>query len=112
MLYNQSTGRSTLRLCPIEEVSPGDTILPSLVVMTRKRDGRFKSRLVGCGNFDDTLSPESTYSSTADGSFWRLLLILSVMLGWSVVGIDVSEAITQSEDKDLDESGRLRTVVL
>ena len=102
MLWNDSTGRATLRLTPVENVGPNDTVLPSLVVLTRKRDGRYKSRLVGCGNFDDSLSPDATYSSAADGAYWRLLLLICILLRWTVVGIDVSEAFTQADPKDAE----------
>ena len=60
----------------MSDVRDTDVLLPSLVILTRKRDGRLKTRLVGCGNFDDSLTPEATYSSTADGMLWRLLLVL------------------------------------
>ena len=53
MLQNESTGHSTLVLRKLHDLKSTDVVLPSLVVMTRKRDGRFKSRLVGCGNFED-----------------------------------------------------------
>ena len=53
-----------------------------------------------CGNFDDSLSPEATYSSAVDGNMWRLLLVLVILLRWSAVGIDVSEAFTQSDEKN------------
>ena len=93
--------RGVVKLVPVSDVSNQDIILPSLVIMTRKRDGRLKSRLVACGNFDTgNLDCTATYSSTVDGSFWRLLLVLSVLMQFSVVGIDVSEAFTQANAKD------------
>ena len=92
--------RGTLELLPISEVKPGDVVLPSLVVLTRKRDGRLKSRLVGCGNYDSSLEVSDVYSSTADQNYWRLLLTLTVLLSWTAVGIDVSEAFTQSDAKE------------
>ena len=96
--------RGTLELLPISEVKPGDVVLPSLVVLTRKRDGRLKTRLVGCGNYDSSLEVSDVYSSTADQNYWRLLLTLTVLMSWTAVGIDVSEAFTQSDAKDTSAS--------
>ena len=110
MLSGSDGKRPTLALKHVKDVLSTDTVLPSLVVLTRKRDSRLKTRLVGCGNFDQSLAPDLTYSSTADTNHWRLFLVLAILLHWTVVGIDISEAFTQSDLKEPDASGK-RTFV-
>ena len=92
--------KDTLQLKLLEDVKAGDTVIPSLVIYTRKRSGRLKTRLVGCGNFQSSLPTDAVYSSTVDGAFWRLMLIIAIQLGWTAVTVDVSEAFTQSDSKD------------
>ena len=100
MLYNPATKRATLELAKISEVKKEDIIIPSLVVLSEKRDKRMKSRLVGCGNFDPTVDASSAYSSTVDQSFFRMFIVLAVLLGWSIGTLDICEAFCQADEKD------------
>lgn len=44
-------GTDVVRVADVGDVRPEDELLPALIVLSVKPDGRFKSRLVACGNF-------------------------------------------------------------
>jgi len=74
-----------------------DEVLPSLLVLTRKSDGRFKARLVACGNFQTALHTD-TYASVADHSHWLATLTSATASGMEMALLDVSVAFLQTDD--------------
>ena len=92
--------REILGLKKVEDLTPEDEVIPSIAILALKPDGRIKCRLVACGNFQQDVDQEACYSSAVDAMFWRLLLIIAIQAGWTVCGIDVSEAFTQADRKD------------
>ena len=75
-------------------------ILPGMWVMRRKRtpDGiikKFKSRYTVQGDLQET--DEETYSPVVAWSTIRVLLIVSLMLGWKTCSIDFSNAFVQAK---------------
>ena len=78
-----------------EEKGTPVEFLPSKLVFTKKpgkKGGRYKVRWVICGNFEQKKDDESTYSSGADASALRLLLVAASMFQWSAGTIDVKTA--------------------
>jgi hypothetical protein len=79
--------QGTHRVITRSDVPRGSQILPSKWVLTRKRDGRFKARLVALGNRETVL--ENLYSPTVDAFTLRFVIALAINLGWSLRGYDV-----------------------
>jgi hypothetical protein len=86
----------TLAVASIKDLSPGDELLPSLIVLTRKSSGRAKARLVACGNFQTSLSSE-TFASVVAHESWMLLLVTCLVHGGRMAMLDISTAFLQSE---------------
>lgn len=100
--------RGVVRLVSPSEVSQCDEILPCLVVLTRKQDGTFKSRIVACGNFQKVLTSE-TYAGVISHDAWLSLVALMVASRrFEMVSVDVSQAFLQTEERD-QNSSRKRT---
>ncbi len=74
------------------ELRRGDEIIPSVVVYTRKRNGRYKARLVALGNLQRHLSEAEIFSPTVSHAAVRYLLVESAANGWKLEQIDISNA--------------------
>ena len=85
---------------PINSIPNGAQLIPSLVVCTRKDDGRYKNRLVACGNYvedshytaEDLFAPTVTRSDTLSLMLWSLS---DKNLKWS--SVDIKTAFLQSD---------------
>ncbi|CAL1154020.1 unnamed protein product [Cladocopium goreaui] len=69
--------------------------LPSKLVCTKKpgkRGGRNKIRWVICGNFEQVKEGENTFSSGADASALRLLIVAASKFQWEAGTIDIKTA--------------------
>ena len=107
-----------LKLIDIDELENVDPstyeIIPSLVVWTRKDDGRCKARLVACGNFkkpvDTSLAglQEGHYAGTTSLVGWHSCINLFVQCRGSVCTGDAMEAFTQSDAK---KRGQRQTIL-
>lgn len=95
----------TLELCPVTEVRPGDDLLPALLILSVKHDGRLKSRLVACGNFQ-RVSSQEVYSSVVSHDVWLQALTLSLKLGRTMYQVDISQAFLQTDAADDVVRGR------
>ena len=91
-------GRGVLAFRRPSEIEEGDEILPSVVVFTKKRDGRFKSRLVACGNFQSVLSKE-TYAGVVSHDSWLATLATAWGKDYYIGFKDITQAFNQSEKK-------------
>ena len=91
-------GRGVLAFRRPEEIEYGDEILPSVVVFTKKRDGRYKSRLVACGNFQSVLSKE-TYAGVVSHDSWLTTLATAWSKGYFIGFKDITQAFNQSEKR-------------
>lgn len=89
----------TLKVVPLSTVGKDDEPLPSLLILTRKHDGRFKARIVACGNFQKVQSSE-VYSSVCGHDVWLQTLIVGLSLGKGCVQIDISQAFLQTDKRD------------
>ena len=69
-------------------------ILPTKFVLRKKRSGTYKARLVVLGNLEKR--QESMFAPTANEKSLRLLLSLSVNLGWTITGYDIFGAFCQA----------------
>ena len=98
----------------ISEVQPGDDLLPSLLILTRKPpepafpQGRYKARIVACGNFQ-SVSAAECYSSTVGHEVWMSVLLAALAQGHAAYQIDISTAFLQTAPED-DES-RTKTFI-
>lgn len=92
---------------PLSEVKSSDELLPALLLLNIKWDGRKKARIVACGNFQKLTSAES-YSSVVSHDTWLQMLTIGLRLGHSAFQIDISQAFLQTEESD-DDPTRPRT---
>jgi hypothetical protein len=74
----------------VHEIPRGCVVLPLKWVYAIKRDGKYKARIVCCGNFDPFDGP--TYAPTAIKSVMWLVLALVVMFDMEVRIFDISAA--------------------
>lgn len=99
--------RGVFGLADIGDVKEGDEILPSLIVFTRKNDGRFKGRIVACGNFQKTPSEEN-YAGVISHDGWLSNIVMATRLGLETYQIDVETAFLQTGTID-DDPDRVQT---
>lgn len=92
----------TLEACDISQVRAGDQILPSLLIMTRKADGRFKSRIVACGSFE-RIDSGSSYSAVVSHDIWMQSIVTNAALGGACYQLDVKNAFLQTQNSDISE---------
>ena len=74
--------------------------LPSKLVCTKKpgkKGGKNKIRWVICGNFEQKKENEDTFSSGADASAFRLLLVTASRFQWAAGTIDVKTAFLNAD---------------
>ena len=64
-LVDEGTGR----IGPLSEVGPEDELLPALLLLNVKGDGRHKAMLVACGNFQRAAGSE-THAMVAAQEDW------------------------------------------
>ena len=93
-----------LATCNVNEATSHDDVLPALLLLNRKSDGRFKARIVACGNFQ-SLQASDAYSSVASHDVWPPLLVLVLLLGGHGAHIDICTAFLQTDPDD----GEIRT---
>ena len=87
-------------LTKYQEAGTRAMIIPSKLVCTRKSGGRFKARLVACGNYVDLGGKDGEnrsasvdlYAGGIDAAVLRQVLALAVKKGWSAGSTDVSTA--------------------
>lgn len=89
----------TLEAVDISEVKSGDQLLPSMIIFTKKSDGRLKSRIVACGNFEKVDSG-AAYAGVVSHDVWMQCLVLALSVGQEVFQIDVKNAFLQTERVD------------
>ena len=70
----------TLRVGNIKEVGADDELLPALLLLTVKKDGRYKARLVACGNFQRAAGTE-VHATVAAQEDWMTLIVIALRLG-------------------------------
>ena len=99
--------RGILAIRKWENVGKDDEVIPSLLVMSAKPDGRRKFRLTACGNHQ-TQSASETYAEVVSQQAASSVLRLAASLGWSIGLSDVSEAFTQSDPKKTSSKTFLR----
>ena len=100
----QLINRQSVRLVPVNEVRPGDEVLPALLVLTLKpHEGRRKARLVCCGNFSH-MTPTETFSPTVGREAWMPVLCMMLLLHMRGANEDVEVAYLQSDP--IDAEGR------
>lgn len=98
-----------LGLASTDQLKPGDEVLPSLAVFTKKTDGRFKCRVVACGNYQ-RLQAADAYAGVVGHSEWMQGVLLSLMLGQEVFQVDITTAFLQTNATD-DCDGRPTTYI-
>ena len=83
---------------PLEDgdMTPGVQIIPTAVIYTRKRCGKFKARLVALGNVQKVFGSSEIYSPTISHGANRTLLVESAAAGHYVRQFDISNAFIQS----------------
>ncbi|OLQ13313.1 Copia protein [Symbiodinium microadriaticum] len=92
-------------LTKYQEAGTRAMIIPSKLVCTRKSGGRFKARLVACGNYVDLGGKDGEnrsasvdlYAGGIDAAVLRQVLALAVKKGWSAGSTDVSTAFLNAE---------------
>ena len=95
----------TVAIVPPSEVGPDDELIPSLLILTEKENGRKKARLVACGNHQAAL-PDGCYSSVVKHSSWMVLLAILVPLGCEVGLVDVKTAFLQTDAPETSSEKR------
>jgi len=100
--------RGVLVMRKLRDVKPDDEVIPSILVLTFKPEtGKFKARLVACGNFmDKTATP--CHSPAVGKEVWMPILAATWGKGWFVRGVDVVQAYLQSDELP---AGQKRTVI-
>ena len=96
---------SEAELTKYQEVGTRAMVIPSKLVCTRKSGGRFKARLVACGNYVDLGGKDGEsrsasvdlYAGGIDAAVLRQVLALAVKKGWSAGSTDVSTAFLNAE---------------
>ena len=86
----------TLRIGELTEVGPEDELLPALLLLNTKKDGRYKARLVACGNFQRA-GGKDTHATVAAQEDWLTLIVIALRLGWQVSSVDVKTAFLQTD---------------
>ena len=85
---------------PLEELLPSDEVIPSVVIYSRKRCGKFKARLVALGNLQTKVSKSEIYSPTISHSATRTLLINAAHHKHYLGQFDISNAFIRSALSD------------
>ena len=96
---------SEAELTKYQEAGTRAMIIPSKLVCTRKSGGRFKARLVACGNYVDLSGKDGEsrsasvdlYAGGIDAAVLRQVLALAVKKRWSAGSTDVSTAFLNAE---------------
>ena len=86
--------------------------LPSKLVCTKKpgkKGGKNKVRWVICGNFEQKKENEDTFSSGADASAFRLLLVTASRFQWAAGTIDVKTAFLNA---DIDQGSQVSLLLV
>ena len=78
------------------ELKQGDEIIPSVVLYTKKRCGRYKARLVALGNRQKCTNVADIYSPTVSHAANRHLLVETAAHGWYEEQFDISNAFIKS----------------
>ena len=86
---------------PIEdgEIREGDEIIPSALLLTRKRCGKYKARLVALGNRQRAVNALDVFSPTISHAANRAFLIRSADRQAHIETFDISNAFIQAELK-------------
>ena len=95
-LYSMLSKHETLAIASLDDITPEDELLPSLIILSRKGDGRAKARLVACGNHQHFPS-DDTFASVVSHESWLLLAILCIIFGGDLLQLDISTAFLQSD---------------
>jgi len=87
---------------PIEdgEITNTDEIIPSVVIYTRKRCGRFKARIVALGNRQTRVSNSEIYSPTVSHAANRYLVVEAAAEGYHLEQFDISNAFLKASLED------------
>ena len=83
---------------PIEpgEIGEADEVIPSVMIYTRKRDGRYKARLVALGNKQKNVGSSEIFSPTISHAANRYLLIEAAARGHFLEQFDISTAFIKA----------------
>ena len=88
-----------LALKPASEITPDDDYLPALLLLSRKKDGISKARLVACGQFEETEGIR-TDSPTADVEALNLLCSFAACGKLRLKCADIRNAYFNAEPLD------------
>lgn len=75
-------------------------IVPSCCIYTKKRDGRYKARLVALGNRQYASLSGEIYSPTISHAGNRCLLVEAASQGWKIAQFDISNAFIRASLED------------
>ena len=114
--------RGVLKIVKMSQIKNLDRnsyeLIPSLVVYSKKNDGRKKARLVACGNFQIPADQKvegiqsGVYAGTTSQVVWRSLLNIFSQGRQSIACMDVSEAFTQTDEQSQSTGGRVTKTFL
>lgn len=90
---------NVVALSSLSEVREGDEILPTVLILTKKPCGRFKSRICACGNYQEA-SSNDCYAGVVSREAWMSHVFLGLSQGLSVAQIDITTAFLQSEKEN------------
>lgn len=88
-----------LKPVPVDSVAPEDELLPAMLILTRKHEGRFKARIVACGNYQQ-VQPTDCYSSVVSHDVWLPTVVAGLAMNKQVWQIDISQAFLQTDVAD------------
>ncbi|CAD7962993.1 unnamed protein product, partial [Amoebophrya sp. A120] len=80
----------------IKEMGDKLEIIPTVCIYTKKRDGRYKCRLVALGNRQKLSLQGEIYSPTVSHAANRYLLVEAAARGWKVRQFDISNAFVRA----------------
>lgn len=97
---------SVVKVSGFEDVKCGDEVLPALIVLTVKSDGRHKARLVVCGNFQkgSNADPASCYAGVVSHDSWLSNALIALAAGQDMAQIDVVTAFLQTDPVDTEKT--------
>lgn len=98
---------NVLETADVSDLKKGDEILPCLMILTIKGDGRYKCRLVAAGNHQK-VQPSEAYSGAIGHDAWMQHIFLGLSLKRETFQIDVRTAFLQTSPQD-DTEDRPRT---
>ncbi len=78
-----------------------------MILLKVKSDGRYKARIVACGNYQKSAIAEH-HATVAAQEDWMTLIVTALRPGWKVASIDIKTAFLQT-DPAISQTGQSRT---